>query len=113
MVYAGLMLLIVPGVYILLTYGFYFLEMVDKNLGPIAALKRSAEITKGAKWSLLRLGFEFYFGIFCHQCPFGCPGSFSVRVFRYHSRIFAGNAFDSFFLHNVAPHAQSPLLSFS
>ncbi len=63
MVYAGLMLLIVPGVYVLLTYSFYGLEMVDKNLGPIEAMKRSAEITKGAKWSLLRLGFEFYFGL--------------------------------------------------
>lgn len=62
MVYVGLMLLILPGIYILLTYGFYGLEMVDKNLGPIAALKRSAEISKGAKWGLLRLGIEFYCG---------------------------------------------------
>lgn len=62
MVYAGFMLLIVPGVYVLLTYSFYGLEMVDKNLGPIEALKRSAEITSGAKWSLLNLGLEFYGG---------------------------------------------------
>lgn len=63
MVYAGFMLLIVPGVYVLLTYSFYGLEMVDRNLGPIAALKRSAEITSGAKWGLLNLGLEFYFGL--------------------------------------------------
>lgn len=63
MVYAGLVLLIVPGIYILLTYSFYGLEMVERGLGPIDALKRSAEITKGAKWSLLRLGLEFYCGL--------------------------------------------------
>jgi hypothetical protein len=63
MVYAGFMLLIVPGVYVLLTYSFYGLEMVDRNLGPIAALKRSAEITSGAKWGMFNLGLEFYFGL--------------------------------------------------
>jgi hypothetical protein len=63
MVYVGFMLLIVPGIYILLTYSFYGLEMVDKNLGPIAALKRSAEITKGSKRNLLLLGLDFYCGL--------------------------------------------------
>jgi hypothetical protein len=64
MVYLSLMLLIVPCIYILLTYSFYGLEMVEKGLEPIDALKRSAEITKGAKWSLLRLGLEFCCGLF-------------------------------------------------
>ena len=63
MVYLGLLLLIVPGIYVLLTYGFYGLVMVDKKLGPIDALKRSAEITKGSKRSLFVLGIEFYFGL--------------------------------------------------
>jgi hypothetical protein len=63
MVYLGLFLLIVPGIYILLTYGFYGMVMVDKKLGPIAALKRSAEITKGSKRSLFVLGIKFYFGL--------------------------------------------------
>jgi uncharacterized membrane protein len=63
MVYIGLMLLIVPGIYVLLTYSFYGLEMVEKGLEPIDALKRSAEITKGAKWSLLRLVLEFHCGL--------------------------------------------------
>ncbi|MDD1748632.1 MAG: hypothetical protein LUO89_02040 [Methanothrix sp.] len=64
MVYVGLLLLIVPGIYILLTYSFYGLEMIDRNLGPLDALARSAEITKGVKWSLLLLGLEFYCGLF-------------------------------------------------
>jgi Protein of unknown function (DUF975). len=63
MVYLGLMLLVVPGIYVLLTYGFYGLVMVDKKLGPIDALKRSAEITKGSKRSLFVLGIKFYFGL--------------------------------------------------
>ena len=63
MVYLGLMLLVVPGIYVLLTYGFYGLLMVDKKLGPIDALKRSAEITKGSKRSLFVLGVEFYCGL--------------------------------------------------
>ena len=63
MVYVGLFLLIVPGIYVLLTYSFYGLVMVDKKLGPIAALKRSAEITKGSKRSLFVLGVKFYFGL--------------------------------------------------
>ena len=63
MVYLGLMLLVVPGIYVLLTYGFYGLVMVDKKLGPIDALKRSAEITKGSKRSLFVLGLKFYFGL--------------------------------------------------
>lgn len=63
MVYVGLFLLIVPGIYILLTYSFYGLLMVDKKLGPIDALKRSAEITKGSKRSLFVLGVEFYCGL--------------------------------------------------
>lgn len=62
MVYVGLFLLIIPGIYVLLTYGFYGLVMVDQKLGPIAALKRSAEITKGSKRSLFVLGIKFYFG---------------------------------------------------
>jgi hypothetical protein len=34
-----------------------------KKLGPIDALKRSAEITKGSKRSLFVLGLKFYFGL--------------------------------------------------
>ena len=60
MVYIGLLLLIVPGIYILLTYCFYGLEIIDRGLGPVEALSRSAKITKGEKWNLLRLGLEFY-----------------------------------------------------
>lgn len=37
--------------------------MVDRGLGPIQALNRSAEMTKGIKWSLLKLSLEFYFGL--------------------------------------------------
>lgn len=49
----GLILLIVPGIYIALTYQFFSYLIVDKELGALEALKRSGEITKGVKWQLL------------------------------------------------------------
>lgn len=52
MVVVGLILLIVPGIYLALRYHMYSYLIVDKNLGAIEALKKSAEITKGSMWNL-------------------------------------------------------------
>ena len=49
----GFVLLIVPGVYLALRFMFAPYAIVDKNLGPIEALKYSGELTKGIKWQLL------------------------------------------------------------
>jgi len=52
-VLVGLILLIVPGIYWAIKYSFYKYMLIDKNLGPIEALKESGKITHGAKWNLL------------------------------------------------------------
>lgn len=48
----GLLLLIIPG--FVWAYKFYFSQylVVDQGLGPIAALKKSSQITNGHKWNL-------------------------------------------------------------
>ncbi|MBI5456712.1 DUF975 family protein [Candidatus Kaiserbacteria bacterium] len=58
-VIVGLILLIVPGV--ILSFGFMFTSylIVDKGLGPVAAMKESWRITKGHKWQLALLGLAF------------------------------------------------------
>jgi uncharacterized membrane protein len=49
----GLILLIVPGIVWALKFQFFSYFIIDKGLGPIEALKKSAAITMGAKWNLL------------------------------------------------------------
>lgn len=63
MTYVGFILLFVPGVYVLLKYGFYGYSIINRGFSPIDALKRSGEITKGAKWSLFVFLIELYFGV--------------------------------------------------
>jgi uncharacterized membrane protein len=53
LVMVGLLLLIVPGVYLALKYMFVPYLIVDKGLGPIEAFKESKVLTKGIKWDLL------------------------------------------------------------
>jgi uncharacterized membrane protein len=48
----GLILLVVPGIIWALKFQFYDYYIVDKKLGPIEALKRSAKATYGYKWDL-------------------------------------------------------------
>ncbi|MBI2442806.1 MAG: DUF975 family protein [Candidatus Levybacteria bacterium] len=52
----GLLLLIIPGIIFGIKYHFYSYLIVDKNMGPLEALKKSGEITKGVKWDLLLFG---------------------------------------------------------
>ncbi len=51
-VFGGLILLIIPGIIFALKYGFYGYLIVDQNLGPLEAIKKSGEITKGSKFDL-------------------------------------------------------------
>jgi uncharacterized membrane protein len=44
----GLVLLIIPGIIWLFKFQFFIYFIIDKKLGPIKALKGSAEITKGS-----------------------------------------------------------------
>lgn len=45
----GLALLIVPGLFVWTIFGFYPFFILDKGLGPIKALKKSIEVTKGIR----------------------------------------------------------------
>lgn len=56
-VLGGMILLIIPGIIWAIKFQFFTYFIVDKELGPIEALKRSSAITKGAKWDL------FFFGL--------------------------------------------------
>jgi uncharacterized membrane protein len=49
----GFLLLIVPGVMFSLKYMFTPYLVIDKNMGPIEALKASAKLTDGIKWDLV------------------------------------------------------------
>jgi len=53
LVLAGLILLIVPGIYWALKYQFYMYLIVDKDVGAVDAIKRSGQITQGEKGHLL------------------------------------------------------------
>lgn len=55
-VVVGLILLIIPGIIWAIKFRYFSYFMVDKNLGPIDALKASSKITKGVKWQLLFFG---------------------------------------------------------
>ncbi len=52
MVGIGTILLIVPGIIVAVIFYMYQYSIVDRGLGPIEALKRSAELTRGVRWDL-------------------------------------------------------------
>ena len=52
----GFILLIVPGIIWSIKYKFFGYFIIDKGMGPVEALKASANITQGAKWDLFLFG---------------------------------------------------------
>lgn len=52
----GFLLLLVPGIYWAVKYGFWGYALIDKKLNPLDALRVSAELTAGEKWHLLGFG---------------------------------------------------------
>jgi uncharacterized membrane protein len=56
-VIGGLILLIIPGIYFAFRLKFAAYLVIDKNLGPVEAIKKSWKMTKGNVWNL------FFFGI--------------------------------------------------
>lgn len=50
---AGLILFIIPGIYLALKYQFAIYLVVDKNLGIFEAFGQSGKMTAGVKWPLL------------------------------------------------------------
>jgi uncharacterized membrane protein len=51
----GMILLIIPGIIFALMFMFTLFIVIDRELGPIEAMKESARITRGYKWQLLGL----------------------------------------------------------
>ncbi len=52
-VFAGFILLVIPGIIWAVKFQFFSYLIVDKEMGPIEALKKSSQITKGVKLNLL------------------------------------------------------------
>ncbi|MBI2637042.1 MAG: DUF975 family protein [Parcubacteria group bacterium] len=55
LVIAGLVLLVVPGVVFAVRFQLYLYLIVDRELGPVAALKESWRMTRGTFWNLVLL----------------------------------------------------------
>lgn len=60
MVGTGLLLFIVPGIILAIMYYPFGWLILEQDLGPIAALKRSSELTRGIKWDLFKFFFVCY-----------------------------------------------------
>lgn len=59
-VFVGTLLLIIPGIIWAIKYQFFGYFIVDKGTGPVEALKRSGQITRGAKWNLFVFGLMIW-----------------------------------------------------
>lgn len=59
-VIGGLILFIVPGIIWAIKYQFFSYLIVDKNMGPLEAIKKSGEITSGNKGKLFSLAILFF-----------------------------------------------------
>jgi uncharacterized membrane protein len=53
MVAAGLIFLIVPGIYLAVKYQFYDYLIIDQGKGPVEAIKMSGVLSQGVKWNLV------------------------------------------------------------
>tara|TARA_B100000745_G_scaffold299783_1_gene251502 strand:+ start:19902 stop:20426 length:525 start_codon:yes stop_codon:yes gene_type:complete len=51
-IFAGLMLLVIPGIYVFLRLYFVELLVLDRGMRPMEALRASSEMTKGHEWKL-------------------------------------------------------------
>lgn len=52
----GFLLLIVPGIFLSIIFGFALYIVLEERLSPIEALKESARLTKGHRWQIFALG---------------------------------------------------------
>lgn len=57
----GTILFVVPGIIMYITFQFYPYFIIEHKMGPIKALKASADITEGVKWELFFLGLILLF----------------------------------------------------
>ena len=57
----GFIFLIVPGIYLAVTFGFFGYNIVDKEHGIVESIEQSAAITKAQKWDLFAFGVALFF----------------------------------------------------
>jgi uncharacterized membrane protein len=57
----GFVALVLPGIWLALTFGFFGFLVVDQRLSPGAALRESARLTRGVKAQLFGVGVVFLF----------------------------------------------------
>jgi uncharacterized membrane protein len=53
----GTILFVIPGVIWSIKFQFFSYLIVDRGMGPVESLKKSASVTQGAKWELLAFSF--------------------------------------------------------
>lgn len=73
MAIAGFILFILPGIFIIIRFGYYMQAIVEKNLNPIDALKYSWNLTRSNFWAVFGLGFVNFLIILvgCLPCFLG------------------------------------------
>lgn len=59
-VFAGLILLVVPGIIWAVRYSQYGFLVVDKSMAPMESLRTSAEMTRGSRWNLFLFGLVLF-----------------------------------------------------
>lgn len=60
-VIVGFLLLIIPGIIAGIALSFAAYLVIDRNLGPIEAMKESLRITHGHRWNLFMFGLAVFF----------------------------------------------------
>lgn len=74
MVTIGLLLFLVPGIYLAIMYWFYTIALVDKQLGPLQALSYSRTLTAPAR------GRVFLFALVCALLVALTPVSYGISL---------------------------------
>jgi uncharacterized membrane protein len=57
----GFVFLIIPGIYLAITFGFFGYNIVDKEHGIMESIEQSAAITRAQKWDLFAFGVVLFF----------------------------------------------------
>ena len=80
MVGVGLVLLIVPGIYLALRFGMFQYAIVDKNLGIMESFKYSSDLTKNNLMNLLGLVFMMFLIVIAGFLALGVGLLFAIPV---------------------------------
>jgi len=60
LVLAGLILFIIPGIYWGIRYHLFPYLIIDRDMGPVEAIKRSGQLTRGVWWHLFVLALAIF-----------------------------------------------------